>query len=71
MDLHARNVVRDEELPPFLVDGDAIGEQMEFFLEIPCQPVRLLRRKAIAITMKRAGAGIPEFSDVLRCIAKY
>ncbi len=65
VNLHAGDIVRDQQPAPFLVNRHAIGKQLQPVLEEPRPAVGLLRRKPVSIAVKRTGASVPEFSDVL------
>jgi hypothetical protein len=71
VNLHTRDTVRHQKLPPFFVNREAIGEQTEFFLEKLCEPVCLLRREAVTITIYGASTGIPKFADILGGITEH
>ncbi len=65
VNLHAGDIVRDQQPAPFLVNRHAIGKQLQPVLEKPRPAVGLLRRKPVSIAVKWTGASVPEFSDVL------
>jgi hypothetical protein len=70
VNLHAGDIVRDQQPAPFLVNGHAIGKQLQPVLEKLRPAIGLLGRKPVSIAMEWTSAGVPEFSDVLRCIAE-
>jgi hypothetical protein len=48
----------------------AVGKQSELFFKEFRPPVCFLRRKSVAVAVERAGTRVPEFTDILRGIAK-
>jgi hypothetical protein len=70
VNLHAGDIVRDQQPAPFLVNSQAIGKQMKLVLEKPRPAVGLLRRKPVAVAFEWTGAGVPEFRDVLSGITE-
>ena len=70
VNLYARDAMSYQKSAPLFVNGKAVREQTEFFLEKPRPVVCVLRRKAVAIAIHGASAGIPKFRDILRCIAE-
>jgi len=48
----------------------AVGKRSELFFKEFRPPVCFLRRKSVAVAVERAGTRVPEFTDILRGIAK-
>ena len=71
MNLNAGDMVRDEQFAPFLMNCQSVWQEPQLVLKETCPAVGFLRRKTVPVALKRPSAGIPEFSDVLRCVAEY
>ncbi len=71
VNLHAGDIVCNQQPAPLLVNSHAVGKQLQLVLEKLCPAVGLLRRKSVSISIEWPGAGIPKFSDVLRRIAEH
>src|ERR1700722_8615911 len=48
----------------------AVGKQSELFFKELQAPVRFLRGKSVSVAVERAGTRVPEFTNILRGIAK-
>jgi hypothetical protein len=70
MNLDARDAMCHQKCAPLFVNCEAVRKQTELFLEKSCPTVRVLRRKAVAIAIHRAGTGVPKFRDILGGIAE-
>src|ERR1700675_2858573 len=70
MDLNARHAIRDKEFPPLFMRRQAVGKQSELFFKEFRAPVCFLRGKSVAVAVERAGTRVPEFTDILRGVAK-
>jgi hypothetical protein len=44
---------------------------LKFFFEEFCPPVGLLRRKTETVAVHWTSTSVPEFADILRCIAEH
>ena len=70
MDLHALDIVRDEKLPPAIVDLPAVRQQLEIPLDHTGQAVRLGDAQTEAVLVERAGGGVPELGQGLLGVAE-
>src|SRR2546430_15256108 len=71
VNLNSRNIVSHDQSPPFLMHRQTVGQQSEPFFKEFGPPVCFPGRKAVAVTVKRTGAGIPKFADILRRVAQH
>jgi|SRR5580698_4369763 hypothetical protein len=70
VDLNARDIVGHEQLAPLMVDRRTIGKQTQIFFKKLRASISLGRSQPLSVAIKRAGAGIPEFCNVLGRIAE-
>jgi hypothetical protein len=71
MNLNAGDVVSDEQLPPFLMDGQTIRQQPQLALEELRATISFRGSQSVSVTIQRPSAGIPEFSNVLRGVTQH
>src|SRR5271157_4133847 len=60
VDLHARNVVTHKQGAPFLVDGHAVRQKLQFILKGSGPAVGFLRGKREPVLMEGSSTGVPE-----------
>ena len=70
VDLNARHATHDKEFSPLFMYRQGVGKQSELFFKEFRAPVCFLRGKSVAVAVERAGTRVPEFTDILRGIAK-
>src|SRR2546430_17104785 len=69
--LNTRNTVPHIRRPHSFIPRQPVGQQRELFSKEFGPPVCFPGRKAVAVTVKRTGAGIPKFADILRRVAQH
>ena len=69
MHLDAGDVVGDEELAPFLVNCDAVRQQLETRFDRDGAAICFLRGKPVAISIGGARQRVPKLAKVLRGVA--
>jgi len=65
VNLHARDAMRYQNTALLFMNGKAVREEPEFFLEGFCQSICLLGREAVAIAVHRPSTGIPKLANIL------
>src|SRR5215471_3921702 len=70
VDLDSGNVMRHQQLAPFLMNRQTVGQELHSLLEIANTNGCVLRCEAISVSIKGTRTGIPELRDVLRGIAE-
>ena len=71
VDLHSRNVLTHQQGTPFLVDCHAVRQKLQLILKGSGPAVGFLRGKREPILIEGSSAGVPEFCNILRCVAKH
>jgi hypothetical protein len=65
VNLHTRNAMCYQHPTPLFVKSEAVGEESKPLFEKSGGVVCVLRGKAIAIAINRAGTGIPKLCNIL------
>lgn len=71
VNLNARDIARDQQFPPLLVNGRTIRKQPQPVFKQARPTVRFPGRKPVSVAVNWPSASIPELGYILRRIAKY
>ena len=70
MNLHALNIMRDQQRPPAVVDLTAVRQKLEIAFDHAGEAICLGDAQTEAVLVSRAGRGVPELAQRLRGVAE-